>query len=374
MVQRRATQTLKVFGKREHVAIVRLGAIAIREWREKHPKVPLDLRGTDLSALDLSHADLSGARMGAAMPDERPVSLRETILRNAQIRRANLRMADLSVADLRDADLRGSQLSIVDFSHADLTGANLSNTILIATNFNRAKVEGLNLANSIVGHDMFTNVDLSAVSGLQTLEHRFPSSIDVETPFLSQGDLPESFLRGCGVPDALITNLRALVGSAEPIQFESCFISFSSHDQAFAERLHSRLRDSGVRVWFSPEDIQGGRKLYDQVDRAIQIHDRLLVVLSEQSVKSSWVLTEIRRALETETKEKRRVLFPIRLCDMDLLREWQCIDSDTGKDLAREVREYFIPDFSNWKDHDSFERAMERLLRDLRASADNEGN
>lgn len=47
--------------------------------------------------------------------------------------------------------------------------------------------------------------------------------------------------------------------------------------------------------------------------------------------------------------------------------EWRRFDADTGKDLAKEVREYFIPDFSNWKEHDAFERAFERLLRDLRA-------
>ena len=42
-------------------------------------------------------------------------------------------------------------------------------------------------------------------------------------------------------------------------------------------------------------------------------------------------------------------------------------DADTGIDSAREIREYFIPDFSNWKDHDSYATAFERLLRDLKA-------
>ena len=39
----------------------------------------------------------------------------------------------------------------------------------------------------------------------------------------------------------------------------------------------------------------------------------------------------------------------------------------TGKDLAKEVRECFIPYFSNRKDLDAFEKAFERLLLDLRA-------
>jgi hypothetical protein len=42
---------------------------------------------------------------------------------------------------------------------------------------------------------------------------------------------------------------------------------------------------------------------------------------------------------------------------------------DRGIDSAREIREYFIPDFSNWKDHDAYQKAFERLLRDLKAEA-----
>jgi hypothetical protein len=47
------------------------------------------------------------------------------------------------------------------------------------------------------------------------------------------------------------------------------------------------------------------------------------------------------------------------------VREWEAFDADTGKDMGREVREYFIPDFSMWKEHDKYQDAFERLLRDL---------
>ena len=71
-------------------------------------------------------------------------------------------------------------------------------------------------------------------------------------------------------------------------------------------------------------------------------------------------------------KEKRRKLFPIRLTDFETLRDWTRFDADTGKDLAVEVREYFIPDFSNWKSLqtatiDAFESAFARLKKDLEA-------
>jgi hypothetical protein len=35
---------------------------------------------------------------------------------------------------------------------------------------------------------------------------------------------------------------------------------------------------------------------------------------------------------------------------------------------AKEVREYHIPDFSNRKNHDAFERAFARLEKDLHTS------
>jgi hypothetical protein len=186
--------------------------------------------------------------------------------------------------------------------------------------------------------------------------------------YRSGGKIPEVFLRGCGVPDAFIEYLPSLIGAMQPIQFYSCFISYSSTDEEFAKRLHERMRAEHLRVWFAPEDIKGGEKIKEQIDRAIQLHDRLLIVLSENSLNSNWVTTEIRRARNVERKEQRRKLFPIRLVSYAALRDWECFDADEGEDLAVEVREYFIPDFSAWKDHDSFERAFARFLKDLQAT------
>jgi hypothetical protein len=153
----------------------------------------------------------------------------------------------------------------------------------------------------------------------------------------------------------------------QPIQFYSCFISYSSQDEAFARRLHERMRAERLRVWFAPEDLKGGQKLHEQVEEAIRIYDKLVLLLSEHSIRSEWVQHELRRARRAEIQSQRRKLFPIRLIDFEALAEWECPDSRTGGDLAEEVRQYFIPDYSDWKDHDAFERAFTRLLRDLKA-------
>jgi hypothetical protein len=182
------------------------------------------------------------------------------------------------------------------------------------------------------------------------------------------GKIPDEFLRGCGVPESFITQMRSLVNAEEGIQFYSCFISYSSEDEEFARRLHGRMRDAHLRVWFAPEDMKSGQKLHEQIETAIRIYDKLLIVLSEASLQSEWVMTELRKARKAERQSGRRKLFPVRLVDMETLRDWECFDADGGKDLAVELREYFIPDFSNWKDHDPFETAFARLMDSLKST------
>jgi hypothetical protein len=46
--------------------------------------------------------------------------------------------------------------------------------------------------------------------------------------------------------------------------------------------------------------------------------------------------------------------------DLETQRDSVCFDAGGGKDLAVELREYFIPEFPNWTDHDVFESAFAR--------------
>jgi hypothetical protein len=235
-------------------------------------------------------------------------------------------------------------------------------------NLSFADLSGANFNYTTIGNTVFASVDLSEVSGLDTVKYIAPSTIGIDTLYRSGGGIPEAFLRGCGVPDLFIEYLPSLLGAEEPIKYYSCFISYSHQDEEFAQRLHSRLRDNHLRVWYAPEDMRGGMKLHDQIDQAIHLHDKLLLVLSEQSIASEWVITELSRALKAERKTNRQKFFPIRLVDFATLQAWECFD-DTGKDLAVEVRKYFIRDFSQWKDYDAFEAAFARLLQDLQESA-----
>jgi hypothetical protein len=293
--------------------ILKKGAEAWNRWRKKNPYATPNLRGADLTAADLSRVQLD------------------------------------------QADLRSAVLKRVIFDNASLREANL----------NKAVVDGADFTLSKMAFTSICDVDLSTAKGLETVRHEGPSSVGIDTIYRSQGEVPEVFLRGAGVPEEFITYMKSLV--ANPIEFYSCFISYSTKDQEFAERLYADLQNKNVRCWFAPHNVRGGRKMHLQIDEAIRLHEKLLLILSPNSMKSEWVKTEIAKARKREMQEQRDVLFPVRLVSFEAIRDWECFDADTGKDSAREIREYFVPDFSDWKNHDKYKAAFERLLQDLKA-------
>jgi uncharacterized protein YjbI with pentapeptide repeats len=339
----------------EQLKILEQGVLAWNMWRVSNPDALIDLRYVNLAEADLRNIDFNQANLNGAI-------LNEANLERAKLRGAKLNKASLRKANLRKADLNGVRFHGANLSEAMLIGANLADAY-----FDETTLDGANVRGAHVTGTTFGNVDLSKVEELAAINHFGPSSVSIDTFYKSAGAIPETFLRGCGVPDDFIAFFQANFGNQQAIQFYSCFISYSTKDDEFAQKLYSRMRDEHLRVWFAPEDIRGGQKLFEQIERAIQSHDRLLLVLSEHSIQSEWVITEIRNARRIEAAEKRRKLFPIRLTKFDTLEMWKCFDGDSGKDLAVEIREYYIPDFSNWKDNVAFETAFSRLLHDLRA-------
>jgi uncharacterized protein YjbI with pentapeptide repeats len=342
----------------EHLEILNQGVKAWNKWRFDHPEIKPDFAKHSLDSEWGEYVDFGKTRLIGAN------------FSGADFTSADLRGVDFSAADLREANLTGANLVRANFYMTYLDRAILRWANLGGAKFVKATLNGADFSETRIWSTTFGDDDLSSVIGLESAYHEAPSTIGVDTIYQSGGKIPESFLIGCGLPQQFIDYIPSLIGAVEPFQYHSCFISHSKKDEEFAKRLYSRLRDAKVRVWFAPEDIKGGVKLYDQIEQAIQLHKRLLVVLSDNSLQSEWVMTEIRKAREAEKRENRRKLFPIRLADFEQIRRWRCPDADGGKDLAVEVREYFIPDFSNWKDHDSFEKAFERLLRDLREAED----
>jgi uncharacterized protein YjbI with pentapeptide repeats len=344
----------------EQLEILMRGATAWNSWRETNLVLAFDLTQADLSEAYLSWANLN-----------------QTQLVGTNLFRADLSQADLRWANLKDANLSEAYLIGANLTDADLTGADLSWSNFRGADLSGTKIKGARVSNARIGNTIFAFTNLSEVIGLETVIHLGPSSIGIETIYASQRVIPEIFLRGCGLSDFQIETVKLATPGLDAeqvtditykihqlylgggIQYYSCFISYNSEDQGFAQRLHDDLQNNSVRCWFAPEDMKVGDQIRPTIDRQIRLRDKLLVILSENSVQSEWVGDEVEAALEEEQASDRLVLFPIRLDDAVM---------DTRDDWAAKIkRRRHIGDFSNWKDEGSYRKAFERLLRDLKA-------
>ena len=205
------------------------------------------------------------------------------------------------------------------------------------------------------------DVDLSTVEGLEAVQHIGPSSIGIDTIYLSHGKIPEVFLKGAGVPNSFLEYMHSLVG--KPVEYYSCFISYSSKDEALAERLYADLQSHDVSCWYAPEDLKWGVYIRQGINEGIRLHDKLLLVLSKHSIASGWIEHEVKIARAREKKENKPILFPVRV-DKAIF--------DCPFDWATEIRhERNIGDFTRWKNHDDYEKVFNRLLRDLKSEAMN---
>lgn len=329
----------------EHLSILKQGVEAWNKWREDHPKIRPDLRSArlfmvNLRSTDFHATDLSGADLHQA--DLSQVALIDATLHGAYLRAVNLTGAKVHYADLRYADLRAANLTSTNFSGSDLSYADLRYVYFHDTYLHQATI----------GWTTFCDVDLGKVKGLDSVTYLGPSYIDIHTIYKSKGDIPEAFLRGAGIPDNFITYMKSLTDAA--FDFYSCFISHSSQDKPFVERLYADLQAIGVRCWYAPEDLTIGEPFLLGIDKGIRLHDKLLLILSEHSVDSQWVEHEVLSAMG----KSPGCLFPIRLDDAVI---------NTSVPWATMIKQSrHIGNFTNWKDHDAYQRAFERLMRDLK--------
>ena len=400
----------------EHLALLKQGVAPWNQWRRSNPEIVPDLSYANLTDANLSHANLSHAnlsntklndaklirvdlseaflshailiRADLIRADLSEAVLGETDLREADLNHANLNRADFTLADLSEAnlimadltnaalrrtrlrdanlsraDFSGANLSEANLSDANLSGANLGGAILESTILNRAYLDGADFSEVHLRYTSFSDVDLSEVSGLDSVIHHGPSSIGVDTIFNSQGNIPDVFLRGCGLSDTFITYLPSLMGV--PIQFYSCFISYSHEDASFARRLHDALQGQGIRCWLDEKQLLPGDNIFDQVDRGIRLWDKVLLCCSKAALTSWWVDSEINSAFGKEQKlmeqrgKKVLALIPLNLDGYLFSDEWE-----NGK--KQEVLSRLAPDFTNWdKDNAKFEAQLEQVVKAL---------
>lgn len=237
----------------EHVAILKQGVDVWNKWREENPDVRPYLFGAmlyeaDLTGVNFNRADLSGAILSKANlsnADISDASLKFAQIGYANLKRANLQDTDCTFAYLVNTDLSEANLSSANFFAAALDGANFKLTKLLMTNLVNAGVKETNFSKAQFGRTNLGHLDLSEARGLESSVHQGRSILGIRSLDYSQGKLPDMFLRGIGWSDAEIEFILPLYKD-RVFESYSGFISYSSKDEEFAQRLYNDLQAAEI--------------------------------------------------------------------------------------------------------------------------------
>ncbi len=91
----------------------------------------------------------------------------------------------------------------------------------------------------------------------------------------------------------------------------SVFLSHNRNDKDFAHRLANDLRRAGAEVWLDEAEIKLGDSLIAKIGEGLEMTDYLAVILSPDSVASSWVQRELQIALNHEVSGRRVTVLPL---------------------------------------------------------------
>jgi uncharacterized protein YjbI with pentapeptide repeats len=177
-----------------------------------------------------------------------------------------------------------------------------------------------------------------------------------------------SFFARTGVDIEHLKSYSSVLGEL-PNDAIEVFLSYSSADEGFAEALYVRLRELGVRTWMAPHALRSGRHLSGEISEAIGNTSNVILILSQASMSSNWVATELRATFEAVRSGTVRRLHPVRLAPLEIIETWSLNDAESGTDLAQAVRENTIHDFTGWRARDAMDDATSLLIAGIYDSA-----
>ncbi len=96
------------------------------------------------------------------------------------------------------------------------------------------------------------------------------------------------------------------------------FLSHTSIDKPFVRKLASDLRANGHTVWIDEAEINIGDSLIGKIREGLDSVDYVAVVISKASIESEWVQRELDIASNKEIKEKRTIVLPLKIENVEL--------------------------------------------------------
>ncbi|HMQ80217.1 MAG TPA: TIR domain-containing protein [Ignavibacteria bacterium] len=355
------------------LTLLKEGAKTWNKWRKENLDVKIDLRNetfkkSDFSKMQLDNIDFTDSLIldsDFTSSKLTNVSFKDSYIENCNFSNALIKNSNFKLSHLVSSKFIFSNINncIFDetfinetiFDNTELLESDLSNSLISFTIFNSTDLAKSNFLKSQFSYNIFADIDLSQVTGLETVIHAAPSTIGIDTLLNSEGNIDVKFLSGAGIPENIISNFKSIFGNS--YQFYSCFISYNEKDGKFAKKIYDNLTNAGIRCWFAPENLKAGDPIVTRIQEAMNQYDKLILILSENSVSSKWVQNEIEFGLLKEKRTNTSFLFPIVL-DKSI--------NDSSSFVIQEMlsKRVYI-DFSDWKNENLFKNSLSKLIRSL---------
>lgn len=136
------------------------------------------------------------------------------------------------------------------------------------------------------------------------------------------------------------------------------FLSHSSKDKKFVEKLKEDLENKGIDTWYDNKDLDIGDIVSDAIAEGIQQSWFFLIVISPNSVNSKWVKYELDEAYDQHINSGKKVL-PIVIGDLK------------HEDVPQRLKKHLYADFR--EDYGSaFEKVYRSIIRATAKGIENE--
>src|SRR5437016_4239594 len=123
----------------------------------------------------------------------------------------------------------------------------------------------------------------------------------------------------------------------------SIFISYASQDESFVRKLAARLEEAKHSVFYSGATLHAGQKWQDALSSSLREADGVVIIVSEASLGSRWLMAETGAALGYFQERGRPLVLPVVLGNVTLpplLAQIQAIFApDPDQDLDKIVGE-----------------------------------
>jgi CheY-like chemotaxis protein len=96
-------------------------------------------------------------------------------------------------------------------------------------------------------------------------------------------------------------------------QMKQIFISYSHQDKEFVVGLEKNLLSAGFKVWIDEKSIKVGSVIPEKILEGISHCDFFCVILSKNSIKSSWVERECRMAIKAQKQPLPIIIHEVEL-------------------------------------------------------------